>query len=204
LTVIGLKIPPKNVIGMSKLMIGTGAIYTTGNAQIWDIVDVVSNSSCSPIENYPIEIFASQGVLMNKSTPVVCGGGNGWGGINTCYMYQKPSWVSFPSMLTSRQWFGMVPITSFKNITSQIFVTGGYKTYASEIFDGNSWSDANIPDLPSMFYQACLTQADDDTLIISGGFMIDGVSSSVSALSLKTFRDLFNQHSFWKSCLLRK
>jgi len=133
-----------------------------------EIIDLHSYETvCQPVQNFPIKIRGISGGLIEKKTPIVCGGLSPYS--NKCYMYIKPNWIPFAAMTVQRYHFGILPITDFAGKKALLFATGSANELYSEIYDGTVWSVANITNIPFTTYISCVMYANDTTIMISGG-----------------------------------
>jgi len=154
--------------------------FPSGDTNTIEVIDLSSSTTtCSLVQNFPYIVRGIAGGLINSTTPFVCGG---IGPTNQCYFYKKPNWVSFPGMTTNRYHFGATTLTSYKGKPAQIFAIGSEFPLYSEIFDGTSWSNANIPNLPERYYLPCLTWINEFTLLLCGGWQGTNTNGGTNAI----------------------
>jgi len=147
------------VVGGSRLNVDLNSV---------EIIDLSStNSTCQPVQNYPIKLRGVSGGLLESKTPFVCGGQEP--ATNKCFKYIKPNWIPFAGMTIPRFHFSILPITNFGSKKAFLFATGSLDVTYSEIYDGNVWSRTNISDISFTTYVSCVTYVNDTTIMLSGG-----------------------------------
>ena len=83
-------------------MITTGGPTSSATTKT-EVVDVVNGITCADLANFPLPNAAAVGANIH-GTPVVCGGGAGSTGFQTCYNLTNGGWQEFASMKTKRKY----------------------------------------------------------------------------------------------------
>jgi len=162
------------------ILIATGYPYSNGYKT--EVLDLSENpsaipSSCSGMEDFPVEIHGAVGGNIN-SVPLICGGRDTKGkATNDCYKLIGKTWrkVTSGGMKVKR-----INAAAIVN-NQELSVFGGWNENdnhlnSTEIIDGNGQSQDNNIDLPQALSYHAIASINSSVAILSGGW-VDGSAS---------------------------
>jgi hypothetical protein len=161
-----------------KVLVTTG--YTTTNyTRSSEVIDLEDASNiCQNLEDYPIQVSAAVGGLLNQGDPLVCGG---YPDTNVCYVVNQPGQSS--EMLEERGY----PASLTLNRT-HLWITGGYKgngyLQTSE-FASMGQAAVKGPDLPYAVSEHCLVGVNSSTALLCGGENNGGILNGCHYMDLE-------------------
>jgi len=165
----------------SKLLITNGAYYEEGNQKISEVVDLSNDeSSCNPLKDFPIDLQAACGGLINDSMILICGGVDPSGASNKCFLINGPS-EPVVYMKLRRNMPGCAVIND-----TLLWMTGGFNELSNEktteFIDLTTQLAVAGPDLPAGLYGHCMVSINETTVLLTGGYG-SGSGSESSYLS---------------------
>lgn len=136
-----------------------------------EIVDPMKQcSQCTKPTNYPFQVQGPTVKLTKKKHLISCGGYNGTYSRN-CYDYDltSSSWNVMESMMSR----GRRNAASVSIDKTKVWITGGYNypegdLKSTEIFDVETKTFTNGPDLPESSTHHCMTNYNDSHIFIGG------------------------------------
>lgn len=152
-----------------------------------EVFDLEHGQKCLPLEDYPIEVEAATGALIDSQFPLICGGyyGDIFNPVGQCYALGQADPVA--TLITPR-WHAESVLL---NATHLLIVGGlgqGEVNFlkSSEIVSIGTDSRPG-PDLPEPLDGHCFFKLNDSAAILVGGFNANGYSKKVYYLDLTTF-----------------
>jgi N-acetylneuraminic acid mutarotase len=126
---------------------------------------------CDKLPEFPVYLKGCTGQLFNKSTPMICGGWNGYYSCD-CYALQNQSWTKISSLNQCRG-YPASALVSLEEEEEVLMITGGSNgskiLKSVESFDGKNWEQGQLPELPIGIWDHCLVKINATTLLIIGG-----------------------------------
>ena len=153
--VISVPVSTEVMVVDTKRRVTNVEILNMNGTHIW-------NSSCST--DVPQKTGSGSNGIMLNSDVLICGGTYSY---RTCQTLSKNgTWVGAPAMMYGRRFHAMT------TISERVIVAGGINPsrrpmFSSEMFVNGSFT--NIRSLPVHAYGSCLTQLNDQEVILLGG-----------------------------------
>jgi hypothetical protein len=151
-------------------------LVTTGDkSEVIDLED--SNNICQDLEDYPIQVFAAVGGLLNQVYPLVCGGQPY---TKSCYIVNQPGQSS--EMIDERRQSASLTLNS-----THLWITGGYNgngILKRSEFVSIGQPAVKGPDLPFAVYEHCLVIVNSSTALLCGGENNVGVFNECHYMNL--------------------
>ena len=173
-------------------MISTGIPDEYG--RVTEIIDVEqSKFNCTKIEQFPKQLYAASGALMNGQTPFICGGVvygdyGDWRKSNDCYQLTNAgSWVKDQkaTLTTARKYAGSGSVV----LNNNLVLTGGssdrYLT-SIEMLSPNTTAQTLSVRLPTGFHGHCQVPWDSETFFVIGGWTIPSHRRETYFINVKT------------------
>ena len=140
-----------------------------------EVIDLANPEAvCQLLPNFPDQIYASTGGLINNETPLICGGSRGGGdGATECFTIGKTEETTgiVTKMLESRLYPSSVVLDD------RLWIYGG-RTDTSEFVYVDGRNSEFGPDVPEgIFDEACMVRISDTEVVIIGGGDNDGLGS---------------------------
>lgn len=178
-------------LGFTKVLV-TGGFNGTSYLRETEVIDLANpDSTCKPIQDFPIDINFASGALWRMNQPVVCGS---YEKSNECYVLENGSWNPGPPMEFGR--YGHVMLASANN-PEEAIVSGGFGLNgdldSQEILTKNGWKKFVALPEPMMFH--CMVQITDTTYGIVGGMDSHGNRNKAWTLNVET-GSWFEGHPF--------
>jgi len=162
------------------ILIATGYPYSNGYKT--EVLDLSENpsaipSSCSGMEDFPVEIHHAVGGNVN-SVPLICGGRDtNRKATNDCYKLEGKTWRKVTSGGLNVNRRGAAAIVRDQKLTIFGGIDESGNEYDSiEIIDGNGQSQDNSNNLPKAIWDHAIASINSSVAILSGGW-VDGSQS---------------------------
>jgi hypothetical protein len=158
-----------------------------------DSFGAIGQLSGSNFPDLPKDSFGAIGQLSGTNFPVVCGGHSitSSSDLCDCFAFQNGAWIGIASLNSCRKFFASAKIDlSNGNFTEKVIAafggTSDNQPFSSiEAFDGQTWEEGKIADLPQSQSQFCIAAINETTLISIGGVENNGGKRTYFYNSLK-------------------
>jgi hypothetical protein len=134
---------------------------TSVKSEVIDLED--SSIICQDLEDYPIQVNAAVGGLLNQVDPLVCGGER----TKSCYVVNQPGQAL--EMLEERLFSASLTLNS-----THLWITGGINGNSKDLQTSELVSigqpSVKGPDLPYAVYKHCLVGVNSSTALLCGGY----------------------------------
>jgi hypothetical protein len=145
-----------------KLLVTTGLPKkVSAKSEVIDLDD--PENVCQDLDDYPIQLSAASGGLLNSIHPLVCGG---LSSTKDCHVIGQVGVQT--EMLTNRYYFSSIPLNN-----THLMLTGGFSitgtTIASTEIVSIQHQSMSGPDLPFALHGHCMTRINNETAILLGG-----------------------------------
>ena len=138
-----------------------------------EVIDLLNpKSTCKNWADYPIDLYAAAGQIVDNY-PIICGGrGGGRGGgnifIDNCYKITPKSAVSLQSLASAKSH------SSAGVFNNALFVVGGYKFSGGPYYYSNTeyiskTNHQNGPNAPVKAFSQCVIQINQNEILLTGG-----------------------------------
>ena len=170
-------------------MITTGST-SLGFSNATEVIDTSTNSTtCTNLQQYPLAVFGSMGVLNNNGKPLICGGFGSGTAFKECYFFDSNGWTATFPMITARFNAAMTR-SPFSDKSQHVLVAGGGGANSSvlgsvEVLTDNGW-EIFTPALPTTMFGHCMVIRSPSTVMIISGNQ--GGSYSGNTYTLNDFQ----------------
>jgi hypothetical protein len=173
---------------MTKLLVATGEYAGYDFVEVINLDPANPGLVCDNLRELPDGLKGATGQLLNKGTPIICGGyKDSYSSYScNCYALQNQSWTKISSLNQCRG-YPASALVSLQEEEEVLMITGGHDGTSSllksvESFDGNHWEQGQLPELPNGLDFHCLIKINATTLLLIGG----SETTSVSGATAKT------------------
>ncbi len=167
---------------LTKLLVATGGYFDfIKTVEVINLDPANPDLVCDNLPEFPLGLQGATGQLFNKSTPIICGGWNGYD-LCDCYALQNKSWTKISSLNQCRR-FPASALVSLEQEKEVLMITGGYDgsvLKSVESFDGTEWEHGQLPELPNGVLLHCLVKINATTLLLIGGLETTSFSSATA------------------------
>ena len=151
-------------------MISTG--FPSNTSVLSEVVDLADESiTCDALGDFPVQVAAASGGLINNSLPLICGGWNG-SYSSECYIAGRANSDPLVKLLTPRGSSAALAMNSH-----QLWVTGGYNSVWPNTLASTEIVDVLVspptvvpgPQLKVPMFGHCIVQLNQSTAMFIGG-----------------------------------